>query len=81
MCAEAERAFVKCLDGGCSSPVAAFAQVQGEKLLLRGLYYDEASGTYRKGKKEGPAKEAYRLGISLARELRDGLLLEKGEQL
>ena len=35
-----ERAFVRELDGGCSSPVAAYAQVQGEEILLRGLRVD-----------------------------------------
>lgn len=44
--AQAERAFVKQLDGGCSSPVAAYAQVTGEKVLLRGLYYRESDERY-----------------------------------
>ena len=35
--ATAERAFVRHLNGGCSSPVAAFATVDGEELFLRGL--------------------------------------------
>ncbi len=29
----AERAYVKYLDGGCSSPVAAFAEVDGDENL------------------------------------------------
>ncbi|NCC45194.1 MAG: hydroxymethylbilane synthase, partial [Clostridia bacterium] len=33
-----ERAFVRYLDGGCSSPVAAHAIVEGEKIHLMGLY-------------------------------------------
>lgn len=36
-CALAERAFVAYLDGGCSSPVGAFAQVDGDKLYLQGM--------------------------------------------
>ena len=40
--AEAERSFVRTLDGGCSSPVAACASVEKDTLVLRGLYYDEA---------------------------------------
>ncbi len=35
--ARAERAFVRCLDGGCSSPVAAYAEVAGDSLSLRVL--------------------------------------------
>ena len=44
----AERAFVKYLNGGCSSPIAAYAEMKNGKLLLRGLYYQEATGIYKK---------------------------------
>ena len=40
-----ERAFIRELDGGCSSPVAAHATIAEDgKLTLRGLYYEEATG-------------------------------------
>ena len=68
--ATAERAFVRYLDGGCSSPVAAHGQVQGEELNLLGLYYDEETGKYKRGSKKGSVSMAEELGISLARELR-----------
>lgn len=32
----AERAFMRTLDGGCSSPIAVFCDLQDDKLLLRG---------------------------------------------
>ena len=67
----AERAFVRYLDGGCSSPVAAHGQVQGEELNLLGLYYDEETGKYKRGSKKGSVSMAEELGISLARELRE----------
>ena len=67
----AERAFVRYLDGGCSSPVAAHGQVQGEELTLLGLYYDEETGKYKRGSKKGSVSMAEELGISLARELRE----------
>lgn len=35
-----ERAFVRELGGGCSSPVAAHAVVKGEEITLTGLYYE-----------------------------------------
>ena len=69
--ATAERAFVRYLDGGCSSPVAAHGQVQGEELTLLGLYYDEETGKYKRGSKKGSVSMAEELGISLARELRE----------
>ncbi len=43
-CALAERAFVRELDGGCSSPVAAFAVVSGETVILTGLYPNPETG-------------------------------------
>ena len=67
----AERAFVRYLDGGCSSPVAAHAKVEDGQIILRGLYYDENTGNYEKGLKKGSVKEAEELGISLAKELRE----------
>ncbi|MEG0913007.1 MAG: hydroxymethylbilane synthase [Oscillospiraceae bacterium] len=39
--AKAERAFVRALDGGCSSPVAAYCTKENEKLTLTGIYVDE----------------------------------------
>ena len=33
---DAERGFLRALGGGCSAPVGAFAQLQGERLRLRG---------------------------------------------
>lgn len=74
---KAERAFVKYLDGGCSSPVAAYAEVEGESLFLRGLYYQETDGTYRKGSIRGSVLDAETLGIALAEQLRNAC--RKGE--
>ena len=68
--ATAERAFVRTLDGGCSSPIAAYAAVCGSKIRLTGLYYEEKSKTYSKKTMSGPAREAEVLGITLAEEMR-----------
>lgn len=42
----AERQFVTVLGGGCTSPAAAYARVNGEELKLTGLYYRESDGRY-----------------------------------
>ena len=70
--ATAERAFVRELDGGCTSPVCAHAALDGESVRLTGLYWEESDGSWRKGSVEGSREEAERLGITLARALRDG---------
>ncbi|MBO6040823.1 MAG: hydroxymethylbilane synthase [Oscillospiraceae bacterium] len=65
-----ERAFVRELDGGCTSPVCAHAELRGDTIFLRALYYDPATGAHRVGTDEGSADEPEALGIRLARRLR-----------
>ncbi|MDO5335932.1 MAG: hydroxymethylbilane synthase [Eubacteriales bacterium] len=69
--ARAERAFVRYLNGGCSSPVAAFSRCQGEEILVRGLYYDEQTGRFQTGSITGKREEAEALGKSLAARLKE----------
>ena len=69
-CAIAERAFVRQLNGGCTSPVAAYAQVEGEELTLTGLYVSEDETVMRRGVKTGKKHQAEALGVELARELK-----------
>ena len=66
----AERAFVRYLNGGCSSPVAAFGIVEGDELFLRGLYYRESDGRYFKDSMRGAKTEAAHLGMSLAKQMK-----------
>ena len=72
-CALAERAFVRALDGGCSSPVAAFAQLNDQVLTLRGLYVSPDERIIRKGTLSGPAGDAEALGRALAARLKEGM--------
>lgn len=65
-----ERSFVRHLNGGCSSPVAAYAEVSGESIHLTGLYYQENTGKYKKGSLDGTVQEAEELGVRLAEKLK-----------
>ena len=69
--ATAERSFVRCLDGGCSSPVAAYAELEGTKLRLKGLYYEEISGQYFIDEITGSVEAAEELGRTLANQMRE----------
>lgn len=60
-----ERAFVRTLDGGCSSPVAAYATESQGLLTLRGLYV-ASSGAWRIESCTGPMDRAEDLGRQLA---------------
>lgn len=68
-CVAAERAFAHATGGGCSSPVAAYAVLEGDELWLRGLYADEERGIYEKGAIRGARKDAVKLGRLLAEDL------------
>ena len=70
--AEAERAFVRELDGGCSSPITAYARVHGEQLILRG-FCDTYDGSFAYESASGSRHQAEQTGIGLARDMRDGL--------
>lgn len=68
----AERSFVRTLDGGCSSPVAAYGLLQGELISLTGLYVGEDETKFTLKTKVGHKAEAERLGRELALELKKG---------
>ncbi len=71
--ARAERAFIRALDGGCTSPTAAHARREGDMLTLRGLYYSEAAGLHHTGALTGPASRPEALGVALAARLKNEL--------
>jgi hydroxymethylbilane synthase len=66
----AERGFVRQLNGGCSSPVAAYAYFVDDVLYLTGLYYHEESGRYKKGTVAGDSRKSEALGVQLAEYLK-----------
>ncbi|MDD7347235.1 MAG: hydroxymethylbilane synthase [Clostridiales bacterium] len=63
--AMAERSFVAALDGGCSSPVAAYGKIQGDQISLTGFYVDEKGRELTKTV-AGPLKDGVALGRQLA---------------
>ena len=77
ICGNAERSYVKYLNGGCSSPVAAYAETKEDEIFIRGLYYSEEKKIFLVGSIRGKKEEGEALGITLAKQLRDAA--EKGE--
>ena len=67
--AQAERQFIRTVDGDCTSPCAAHARVDRNELKLEGLYYDEKSGQSVKGSLCADTARALQAGEELAREL------------
>ncbi len=73
ICARAERAFVQRLDGGCSSPIAAYGTIDNGRLVLHGLYCQEDSFDFVTGVDTGSTDKPEELGIALADRLKAGV--------
>lgn len=65
LAALAERSYVRTLDGGCSSPVAAYATICGDEITIRGYYVDEDENQFTDEIK-GNKTEGEALGKTLA---------------
>jgi len=64
----AERSFLSSMGGGCQTPVAAFAQVKQDQIIMTAVSF--LSGTPRKATGSLPVNDAIRLGQELARQLK-----------
>ena len=71
LCAKAELSFARALGAGCSVPAGSYAFIEGDKLILKGLYIDEKTGKFFKGTLSGNFNEAENLGLKLAEKLRN----------
>lgn len=70
VCARTERAFVAALDGGCSSPVAAYAVAEGDTVTVTGMYVDGAEEIWR-GTASGPCPDGPDMAARLAKRLKE----------
>jgi hydroxymethylbilane synthase len=74
LCVVAERALLAAVQGGCQTPVAAYAVHEGDELWLRGFLADADGTRPRRGERRilwpSEAAEAERVGRSLGEEMR-----------
>jgi hydroxymethylbilane synthase len=66
---EAERAFLRAIGGGCRSPLAAHARVEGEILRMWSMLADEAMDRVATAEDEADIEDGVALGERLARSL------------
>lgn len=66
---EAERSFLRRLEGGCQLPVGARATVLGDSVTLAGVVAEESGARLFRGQVIGTPPEAAGLGIELAERL------------
>ena len=67
-CVTAERAFLRAMGGGCQSPVAAYAEIDGSRMQMRAVSFRD--GPARRAQSKRPVAEAAALGEELAAQLR-----------
>ncbi|NYT85828.1 hydroxymethylbilane synthase [Pollutimonas harenae] len=68
-CALAERAVSRVLGGSCQVPLAAFAQRDGDTLMVRGLVAEPDGSRIIRAQASGAIGQAEELGVCIANEL------------
>jgi hydroxymethylbilane synthase len=69
LCVAAERAMNTRLNGGCQVPIAGFAQVQGEKIFMRGLVGNPDGSVLYRAERTGEIAQSEALGRIIAEDL------------
>ena len=69
-CVDAERAMLAALDGSCRTPIAGFAEVDGDRLTIEGLLLNEDGSKEIRGRFEGGIDDGVLLGTELGKDLR-----------
>jgi len=68
---EAERAFLRTIGGGCRSPLAAHARVEGDVLRMWALFANESMERIATAQDEADAEDGVALGEQLALALKE----------
>lgn len=68
-CVLAERAINQALAGGCQVPIAGFAQIKQDKLMLRALVASADGSTILHSQAEADIMQAQNLGLAVAQDL------------
>jgi len=69
VCVRAERSFLKKLEGGCQVPIAAYARIESQVLVMEGLVGNFAGDIIIKERIEGRPADGELLGLALAEKL------------
>jgi hydroxymethylbilane synthase len=66
-CVMAERSFLRAMGGGCQSPVAAYAEIIGDKIFMRAVSFRDEK--VKRGEAKRPISGVALLGEQIAAEL------------
>jgi hydroxymethylbilane synthase len=67
-CVTAERSFLSAMGGGCQSPVAAYAEIDGESIRMKAVSF--AAGPVARAEASRPRGQAAELGRQIAHSLK-----------
>jgi hydroxymethylbilane synthase len=70
LAARAERAFLKELQGGCQVPLAGYARLEEDRLLMDGMVAELDGSVILRQQRSGTKGEPEELGVALARQLK-----------
>ena len=69
VCVRGERVFLKKLEGGCQVPIAAYARIESQTLVIEGLVGNLAGDVIIRERIEGAPADADSIGLELAERL------------
>lgn len=70
-CVQAERALNTVLNGGCQTPIAAYATLHADTIYLRAMVGRADGSLIIRAQKHGPVQQAVQIGQALAKDLLD----------
>lgn len=77
VCVEIERSFLKTLEGGCTAPIGAYAQIVDDKVLLKGIISSLNGKKHITNQALSEYNNSNKLGIELAKKM----LLDGGDEI
>lgn len=77
LCVMAERAMNARLSGGCQVPIAGFAELQGEQLLMRGLVGNPDGTVLYRSERSGSSAN----GVLIGRQIAEDLLAQGADKI
>lgn len=77
VCVEIERSFLKTLEGGCTAPIGAYAQIVDDKVLLKGIISSLNGKKHITNHITSKYNNSGKLGIKLAKQM----LLDGGDEI
>ncbi|MCB9360870.1 MAG: hydroxymethylbilane synthase [Flavobacteriales bacterium] len=79
--ADAERAFLIALGGGCNLPIAAYALIEKEEITIHGVFASEDGAYYAKNSIKGKVEDRKELARTLALQLKEEVELKKNQKV